>query len=131
VGRLGFPLAFAETQGLFRLVGPATTAQLLLEGCTYSAALAYERGLVTRVVPSDQFETTVKRTIANIAECGVSATRIHKRQIRRLILDDSPISLEERMRDYAFAGTEEYRQGAQRFLNRAESDLKPDQNAPR
>jgi enoyl-CoA hydratase len=120
VGRLGFPLAFAETQGLFRLVGPATTAELLIEGCTYEAEVAYKKGLVTRVVPSEQFEAAIQETVKNIAQCGELATRAHKRQIRRLMLDTSPVSIDERMRDYAFADTDEYRQGAQRFLGRAD-----------
>jgi len=120
VGRLGFPLAFAETQALFRLVGPATTAELLMEGRTYDAALAHKKGLITRTVLSETFEAAVTETIANISQCGASATRAHKRQIRRLMLDGSPISLDERMRDYAFAGTDEYRQGTLRFLGRTD-----------
>ncbi len=122
VGRIGFPLAFAETQALYRLVGPATTAELLIEGCTYEAGVAYEKGLVTRVVPSERFEAAVADAVDNIARSGVFAARAHKRQIRRLMLDASPISLDERMRDYAFAGTDEYRQGAKRFLGRADRD---------
>jgi enoyl-CoA hydratase/carnithine racemase len=116
VGRLGFPLAFAETQALFRLVGPTTTAELLIEGCTYDADLAREKGIVTRVFSSERFESAVAESVKNINQCGAMATRIHKRQIRRLMVDASPVSLEERMRDYAFADTDEYRQGRLRFL---------------
>lgn len=123
VGRLGFPLAFAETQALFRLVGPATTAELLLEGRIYNASVAYEKGLVTRVVPCEQFEIAVDETVRNIAMSGVFAARAHKRQIRRLMLDVSPVSLEERMRDYAFVDTDEYRVGSRRVRGLARQEF--------
>jgi len=118
VGRLGFPLAFAETQALMRLIGHAATAELLLEGRIYDAATAAARGLVTRVVPAAALEEAVNDSIANILRNGAMATRAHKAQLQRLIRDSSPVTEAERMAGYRFAETEEYRAGIRAFLAR-------------
>ena len=117
VGQMGFPLAFAETQALVRLVGPAVAAELLIEGRILEARTAYEKGLVTRVV--EDLEAGLEETVGNILRSGARAARSHKRQIRRLIVDPSPVSLEERMEVYGFADWDEYREGVSAFLSKA------------
>lgn len=116
VGRLGFPLAFAETQALVRWVGPAVAAELLIEGRIFDAQEACRKGLVARVVEDECLDEAVETTVRNITASGAWASRSHKRQIRRIALDPTPVTLEERMREYAFAETEEYRSGYRRFL---------------
>jgi enoyl-CoA hydratase len=118
VGRLGFPLTFGETQALFRLVGPAAAAELLLEGRIYPAEEARQKGLVTRVAADGDFAAELAGCIEAIRASGVAAARSHKRQIRRLMQDASPVSREERMAVYAFAETEEYQQGYRAFLDK-------------
>ena len=54
VGRMGFPLALGETEGLFRLVGPSVSAELLIDGRLFDARTAREKGLVTRVVEAER-----------------------------------------------------------------------------
>ncbi|MBP2229391.1 enoyl-CoA hydratase/carnithine racemase [Azospirillum agricola] len=121
VGRLGFPLAIAETQALFRLVGPATLAEMLIQGAVYDAPRAYEKGLLTRVAPAGEFEAALEAVVDGIARSGIGAARSHKQQIRRLMTDPSPVTREERLRHYAFAETDEYREGVRRFLARTEA----------
>lgn len=118
VGRLGFPLALGETEALYRLVGHAVAAELLLEGRIYDAATAYEKGLVTRVVPREGFEAAVSETVANLLKSGPLAARSHKSQLRRLARDPAPVTREERIEGYAFAETREYRDGVEAFLRR-------------
>ena len=125
VGRLGFPLAFGETQGLFRLVGPTATAELLLEGRVYAAHEAFQKGFVTRVLEDAEFEAALRACVDSICASGIAAARSHKRQIRRLMRDASPVSPEERLREYAFAETEEYRQGYRAFLERTRPRRRP------
>lgn len=122
VGRMGFPLAFAETEALVRLVGASTAAELLLEGRILDARVAYEKGLVTRVVGKDLFQQEVDRTIENIRRSGIFAARSHKRQIRRLMEDASAVSLEERMEVYKFVDTDDYHRGVEAFLAKADRD---------
>jgi enoyl-CoA hydratase/carnithine racemase len=118
VGRHGFPLAFAETQALFRIVGPATMAELLLEGRILDAREAFAKGLVTRVVPDAEVASEAQATALRICESSPLASRSHKQQIRRLTLDDSPVASEERMRVYAFADSEDYQIGYRAFLSK-------------
>ena len=118
VGRLGFPLAFGETEALFRLVGPAVSAEILIEGRVFVAEEALQRGLLTRVIEMDRFEEEVASTMASIRASGILAARSHKRQIRRLSLDGSAVSLAERMEVYRFAETREYQEGYRTFLDR-------------
>lgn len=120
VGRMGFPLAFAETEALFRLVGPSVTAELLIEGRILDAPTACQKGLVTRVAGPDDFEEEVAATTKNIRASGVLAARSHKRQIRRLMEDASPVSRDERMDVYRFADSEEYHRGVAAFLAKAD-----------
>jgi enoyl-CoA hydratase/carnithine racemase len=118
VGRHGFPLAFAETQALFRIVGPAVMAELLLEGRILDAREAFERGLVTRIVPDGEVASEAYATAQRICESSPLASRSHKQQIRRLTVDTSPVTSEERMRVYAFADSEDYQIGYSAFLSK-------------
>jgi enoyl-CoA hydratase/carnithine racemase len=117
VGRLGFPLAFAETQALFSLAGAATLAEILMEGRVFSAPDAFERRLLTRICAADRLDDEVRECTRNIKKSGAAAAKSHKLQLRRLIADPSPVSLTERMGVYAFAETDEYRRGIRNFLS--------------
>ena len=121
VGRLGFPLAFAETQALYNLVGPSVAAELLIEGRVFTAQEALARRLVTRLAPSDMLGIEVEKAVANVCRSGRWAARSHKRQLRRLMRDPSPVSVADRMEVYGFAETNEYRDGIRRFLSRKEA----------
>jgi len=121
VGRHGFPLAFAETQALFRIVGPAAMAELLLEGRILDAREAFAKGLVTRIVPDAEVASEAYATAQRICESSPLASRSHKQQIRRLTLDASPVTPEERMDVYAFADNEDYRIGYRAFLSKQQA----------
>jgi enoyl-CoA hydratase/carnithine racemase len=123
VGRHGFPLAFAETQALFRIVGPATMAELLLEGRILDAREAFAKGLVTRIVPDADVASEARATARRICESSPLALRSHKQQIRRLTRDASPVTSEERMAVYAFADSEDYRLGYRAFLSKQKANF--------
>lgn len=123
VGRHGFPLAFAETQALFRIVGPATLAELLLEGRILDAREASAKGLVTRIVPDARVASEAHTTAQRICESSPLASRSHKQQIRRLTVDTSPVTLEERMGVYAFADSEDYQIGYRAFLSKRKANF--------
>jgi enoyl-CoA hydratase len=129
VGKLGFPLAFAETQALFNLVGRAVVAELLIEGRVLDAAEAHQRGLVTRTASVENLEREVDAAVSNICSSGILAARSHKRQLRRLMSDSSPVTPQERLAVYEFADTDEYRDGILAFLRKRRSRRK--EGAPR
>jgi enoyl-CoA hydratase/carnithine racemase len=115
---MGFPLAFAETRLLFQLVGPATTAELLMQGRMFTAQEALESRIVSRVATPDRLQELLDDVVSGILKSGRQASRSHKHQLRRLLADQGPLTQEERFAEYAFAGTEEYQQGIRRFLQR-------------
>ncbi len=119
VGRLGFSLAMGETAWLVRLAGPAVAAELLLEGRMLEADEACAKGLLTRVVDDALLAQEGSAAVQRIAESAPLAARAHKRQLRRLMRDASPVTPSERMASYAFADTEDYRIGMQAFRARS------------
>lgn len=118
VGRLGFALAFGETQSLFNLVGYSVLAEILIEGRVLRADEAAARGLLTRVVAPEDLDATVENTLSGICANSPLATRMHKQQLRRLMTDSSPVTHSERVEMYAFARSEEYSRRTAMFLRK-------------
>jgi enoyl-CoA hydratase len=76
--KLGLGYAFAGLQRLVHLIGPAYSKEMLFTARLFSAAEAYEMGLVNRVVPDDQVEGYVAdyaRTISGNAPLTVNAVK--------------------------------------------------------
>ena len=75
VNILGFPLAPQEMQWLFRLAGPAVTAELVFEGVILSAAEAFDKGLLTRVVDDGAVADAAFACVRRIARGAPLAAR--------------------------------------------------------
>ena len=60
--KLGLGYGFAGLQRLVDLIGPAFAKEMFFTARLFSAAEAYEMGLVNRVVPDDQVEATSPTT---------------------------------------------------------------------
>ena len=118
ISRMGFPLAFGETELLFRLFGRGIAAELLLEGRIYDAQEALSKGLVERVVPAERLEEEALATARRVAAGSPNAHRSTKAQFLRLLRDASPVTAEERAQSYDFADTEDYRIGYRAFLRK-------------
>lgn len=116
INRMGFPLAFGETELLFKLYGRGVAAELLLEGRIYDAAEALAKGLLQRVVAPTALEGEAMATAERISAASPFAQRRNKEQLLRLLRDWSPVNEEERMAHYDFAETEDYRAGYEAFL---------------
>lgn len=114
VNILGFPLAPQEMQWLFRLAGPAVTAELVFEGAILSAEQAFDKGLLTRVVDDGAVADAAFACARRIARGAPLAARANKQQLRRLMAG-RPLTREERLASYAFADTEDYKAGIQAF----------------
>ncbi|MGH8706205.1 MAG: enoyl-CoA hydratase/isomerase family protein [Burkholderiales bacterium] len=115
IKNLGLVVAYAEMQGLIRLVGTAVALEILLEGRIFGAREAYEKRLVNRVLPDEQLETEVYACARRIAEGAPLVARWHKKFARRLA-DPRPLSAEEYDESYACFDTEDYRTGVAAFL---------------
>ena len=68
INKLGFSMYPGELAGLLKLAGPAVAKEILLEGRLLTAQEAYEKGLLTRVVPDKTAESEA------IATAGASPT---------------------------------------------------------
>jgi enoyl-CoA hydratase len=115
VKNLGLVEAYDELQGMMRVVGRAATLEILLEGRIWGAREAYEKGLVSRVVPDAQVVEEAYATAQRIAEGAPLAARWHKKFVRRLS-DPRPLTEAEFDESYACFDTEDFREGVSAFL---------------
>ncbi|MFG1396198.1 enoyl-CoA hydratase/isomerase family protein [Roseixanthobacter pseudopolyaromaticivorans] len=118
INRMGFPLAFGETELLFKLFGRGVLAELVLEGRVFAADEALQKGIVQRVVAPDALDDEAMATALRIAGGSPLAHRSSKAQLLRLLRDWTPVSAEERAAFYDFAETQDYKAGYEAFLKK-------------
>lgn len=109
-------MAYPELEPLLQLAGKDVVLEMLLEGKIFHAREAYEKHLVTQIVPDDQLADAVARTVSNIVSGAPLAARWHKKFIRRLTADISPITPEEYDECFDCFDTEDFRTGCRSFL---------------
>lgn len=117
INRLGFSMYPGEMEGLLKLAGAAVLKEILLEGRILNAAEAYEKGLVTRVVPDSQVEDEAHATARRICAGAPLVAGWHKQWIRRL-QSGRPLNDEEKAASFAFLATEDYREGLAAFFEK-------------
>lgn len=120
IERLGFPMAPAEAAGLLGLASKAVALELLLEGRILNAQEAYEKGLVTRVVPLACWEEEVRATTERVAQGAPHAARRNKWIIQTLSEGPKPeaLSLLQREACWDFVETQDYQRGIDAFLKK-------------
>ena len=123
INRLGFSMYPGEMEGLLRLAGAAVMKEILLEGRILSAAEAYQKGLVTRVVPDPRAADEAYATARRICAGAPLVAGWHKHWIRRL-QDGRPLNDEEKAASFAFLETEDYREGLAAFLEKRKPAFK-------
>ncbi len=115
--KLGFSMYPGELAGFLKLAGPAVVKEILLEGRLLSAAEAYAKGLLTRVVADDAVAREAQATAARIAAGAPLVARWHKQWIARL-LEGRPLSVDEKRASFAFLDTQDYAEGLAAFLEK-------------
>lgn len=115
VKNLGLVMAYGELQGLIDLVGRSVALEIVLEGRIFGAEEAFQKRLVSRVVPDEQVEEEAMATARRIAAGAPLVARWHKRFARRLA-DPRALSPEEYDESFTCFGTEDFRIGYQAFL---------------
>ncbi len=118
INRLGFAIAYGELAGLLSLAGPAVAAEILLEGRVWDAGEAYDKGLLTRVVPDDRAEAEAYATARRIADGAPLVARWHKQFIRRLTPQAAPLTASEIDANFDYFKTEDYRIGYNAFIHK-------------
>ena len=115
VKNLGLTESYDELRSMMRVIGPAASLELLLEGRIWDAKEAYEKRLVSRVVPDAEVVAEAYATAKRIAEGAPLVARWHKKFVRRL-LDPRPLTDAEYDEGYACFDTEDFRAGVAAFL---------------
>lgn len=122
INKLGLTMAHAEIGALLKLVGRATTLEILLEGRVFDAREAKEKGLVHRVVPDDRVEEEAYAAARRISEGAPLVARWHKQFIRRLERGGelTEAELDEGFRCY---DTEDFKIGYRAFLAKVKPEF--------
>ncbi|MBP8169111.1 MAG: enoyl-CoA hydratase/isomerase family protein [Azonexus sp.] len=123
INKLGFSMYPGEMEGLLKLAGAAVMKEILLEGRILTATEAYEKGLVTRVVPDAQSEEEAYATARRICAGAPLVAGWHKQWIRRL-QSGRPLNDEEKVASFAFLATEDYQEGLAAFLAKRKPQFK-------
>lgn len=117
ISQLGFSMYPGELNGLLRLAGPAVVREILLEGRLLTAAEAYGKGLLTRVVADAAVAAETLASARRIAAGAPLVARWHKQWIARL-LEDKPLTADELQASFAFLDSADYREGVAAFLEK-------------
>ncbi|MFO1023571.1 MAG: enoyl-CoA hydratase-related protein [Acetobacteraceae bacterium] len=112
---LGVWYPYAEIDPIITLAGSGVASEMLIEGRIFSGREAYEKGLLSRVVPDDQVEVEALALARRVAEGAPLSARYHKAAIRRL-RGPLPISREEERRTSDFTRTEDFRNACRSFM---------------
>lgn len=84
VKRLGLVMSYSDLYGLMALTGRAGALEILLEGRVFDAQEAFQKGLLTRVVPDRELDAEVQSSVQRIVSGGPLVARWHKKFINRL-----------------------------------------------
>jgi enoyl-CoA hydratase len=123
--KLGLAYGFDGLRRLVSLVGPAHARMILYTGSRIGADEALRIGLVNRVVPADELESTVfdiAHTIAANAPLSVAAAKL---AIDQVLLDPEKRDLDMLARVTATCfDSEDYREGRAAFLEKRTPQFK-------
>ena len=112
---LGIWYPYAEIDPVIELAGTGVVAEILIEGRIFNGREAYEKGLLSRVVPDDQVEAEATALAQRIAQGSPLSARYHKAAIRKL-RGGLPITPAEDRATSDFRLTEDFQNACRSFL---------------
>ena len=115
--RLGLGYGFDSVKPLVDLVGPAYAREILLTGGRFDAHDAMRMGLISRVVPSNELESTVRDLAQTIAQNAPLTIKAIKIAIDEAMKDQPDRSLVDRLVAACFA-SEDYVEGRRAFMEK-------------
>lgn len=108
--KLGIIPAFGGTQRLPRLIGEAEAKELLYTGDIIDAALAYELGLINKVVTPRSLLSEARELALEITERSTQAVKMIKKAVNKKYLENSKTGYEYESEAFAECfKTEEHR----------------------
>lgn len=81
---LGIWYPYAEIDPIIQMVGTAVAAEILIEGRIFSGREAFEKGLLSRVVPDAEVVAEAVALAGRIAAGAPLSARFHKAALRKL-----------------------------------------------
>jgi enoyl-CoA hydratase/carnithine racemase len=114
---LGIWYPYAEIDPIIQIAGTGVVAEILIEGRIFTGREAYEKGLLSRLVPDDQIEAEAMALAARIASGSPLSARFHKAALRKL-RGPLPITLAEDHAVSDFIHTEDFRNAQRAFLEK-------------
>ncbi|MEX2615874.1 MAG: enoyl-CoA hydratase [Alphaproteobacteria bacterium] len=120
-GRLGIAYNFDSLRRMVQLVGPAMANEIMFTARRLNATEALHAGLLNRVVPVDQLESTVTevaRTISRNAPLSVNASKV---TIKEVLKDESQrdMAMLAKISEDCF-NSADYQEGRQAFMEKRE-----------
>lgn len=112
---LGIWYPYAELDPVVQLAGTAVAAEVFIEGRIFNGREAYEKGLLSRVVPDERVEEEAMALARRIAEGAPLSARFHKRAIIAL-RGPLPITPEQEAAVNDFVLTEDFQNAFRAFL---------------
>lgn len=114
---LGIFYAYEEIDPIMQSVGYAVTAELLIEGRVFTGVEAYQKGLLSRLVPDGAVHTEAEALARRIAQGSPLSARFHKKAMQKL-RGALPVTEADLREQSSFAFTEDFRNAAQAFLEK-------------
>lgn len=124
IAKLGFPMAPAEIEIVARVVGETTLRELLLEARVLTAHDALQRGLITRVVPDEALAREAQHCAERMATLSPQAMQLNKQALRQFARGGNS-SRAQREPHYAYAPSDEHREGLAAFNERRPANFPP------
>jgi enoyl-CoA hydratase/carnithine racemase len=114
---LGIWYAYSDLDALMQVTGYAVAMELLIEGRVLTGQEAYEKGLLSRLVPDEAVQEEAMALARRIALGAPLANRFHKQALQAL-RGPLPVTAEQHRRNGDFAYTEDFREATRAFLEK-------------
>jgi enoyl-CoA hydratase len=111
---LGVWYPYAEIDPIITLAGSGVASEMLIEGRIFNGREAYEKGLLSRVVPDSLVESEALALAGRIAAGAPLSARYHKAAIRRL-RGPLPVTPAEEAASSGFIKTEDFQNACRAF----------------
>jgi len=112
--KLSLWYSYEEMDPIIQLAGTGVAAEIFIEGRIFNGREAYEKGLLSRVVPDDAVDAEAMALAQRIAEGAPLSARFHKAAIQKL-RGELPITAEESRAVSDFALTEDFQNAFRAF----------------
>jgi enoyl-CoA hydratase/carnithine racemase len=122
--RMGIPArnlsifyAYGELDPILQSVGYWVACELLIEGRVFTGEEAFQKGLLSRLVPDEAVVPEAMALAKRISEGAPLANRFHKQALQRL-RGPMPVTEAEIASNNAYAMTEDFREATRAFLEK-------------